>query len=186
MRVCHNISAVFDDPNLIGAAGLVPVMALAGKAGLPELVSEHVSVPGSAGANADLKVGSLVAGMVVGADSIKDMDVVRHGGMGRVFTGHRAPTTLGTHLRGYTFGHVRQLDAVGSRVLVNLTGIVPGLLAGADQVAHLDVDEHVNCFAVINCHRILRPITHRIELLRQISASMLRMSSAHNQLQHLS
>ena len=48
MRVCHNISAVFDDPNLIGAAGLVPVMALAEKAGLPDLVAEHVSVPGSA------------------------------------------------------------------------------------------------------------------------------------------
>ena len=119
MRVCHNICAVFDDPNLIGTAGLVPVMALAEKAGLPDLVSEHVSVPGSAGANADLKIGSLVAGMIAGADSIEDMDVVRHGGMDRVFAGHRAPTTLGTHLRAYTFGHVRQLDAVGSRVLVN-------------------------------------------------------------------
>ena len=143
MRVCHNISAVFDDPNLIGTAGLVPVMGLAEKAGLPDLVSEHVSVPGSAGANADLKVGSLVAGMVAGADSIEDMDLVRHGGMDRVFTGHRAPTTLGTHLRAYTFGHVRQLDAVASRVLVGLAGLVPGLLAGADQVAYLDVDDTI-------------------------------------------
>ncbi|GGK55674.1 hypothetical protein GCM10011509_00010 [Ornithinimicrobium pekingense] len=143
MRVCHNISAVFDDPNLIGTAGLVPVMGLAEKAGLPDLVGEHVNVPGSAGANADLKIGSLVAGMIAGADSIEDMDVVRHGGMGRLFAGHRAPTTLGTHLRAYTFGHVRQLDAVASRVLVNLTGIVPGLLAGADQVAYLDVDDTI-------------------------------------------
>ena len=143
MRVLHNISAVFDDPNLIGTAGLVPVMGLAEKAGLPDLVSEHVSVPGSAGANADLKVSSLVAGMVAGADSIEDMDLVRHGGMDRVFAGSRAPTTLGTHLRGYTFGHVRQLDAVGSRVLANLAGIVPGLLAGADQVAYLDVDDTI-------------------------------------------
>ena len=143
MRVCHNISAVFDDPNLIGAAGLVPVMALADKAGLPDLVAEHVSVAGSAGANADLKVASLVAGMVAGADSIEDMDLVRHGGMDKLFSGTRAPTTLGTHLRGYTFGHVRQLDAVGSRVLVNLAGIVPGLLAGADQVAYLDVDDTI-------------------------------------------
>lgn len=143
MRVCHNICAVFDDPNLIGTAGLVPVMALAEKAGLPDLVTEHVSVPGSAGANADLKIGSLVAGMIAGADSIEDMDVVRHGGMDRVFAGHRAPTTLGTHLRAYTFGHVRQLDAVASRVLVNLAGIVPGLLVGAEAVAYLDVDDTI-------------------------------------------
>ncbi len=100
MRVCHNLSADFDDPNLITSAGLVPVMTLAQKAGLPDLVTEHVSVPGSAGANADLKVASLVAGMVAGADSIEDMDLVRHGGMARLFAGCRAPTTLGTHLRG--------------------------------------------------------------------------------------
>ena len=143
MRVCHNIFAVFDDPNLIGTAGLVPVMALAENAGLPDLVAEHVRVPGSAGANADLKIGSLVAGMVAGADSIERMDLVRHGGMGRVFAGHRAPTTLGTHLRAYTFGHVRQLDAVASRTLVGLAGTVPGLLAGANQVAYLDVDDTI-------------------------------------------
>ena len=115
MRVLHNISAEFDDDNLIGVAGLVPVMALADKAGLAELVAEHVIVPGSAGANAELKVGSLVAGMVAGADSIEDMDLVRHGGMDKVFAGSRAPTTLGTHLRAYTFGHVRQLEVPPER-----------------------------------------------------------------------
>ena len=143
MRVCHNISAVFDDPNLIGTAGLVPVMALAEKAGLADLVAERVSVPGSAGANAGVKIASLVAGMVAGADSIEKMDLVRHGGMDKLFTGSRAPTTLGTHLRAYTFGHVRQLDAVASRLLVNLAGQVPALLAGADQVAYLDVDDTI-------------------------------------------
>ncbi len=125
MRVCHNVSADFDDPNLIALAGLVPVMTLAEKAGLADLVREHVSVPGSAGANAELKVATLVAGMVAGADSIEDMDLVRHGGMPKLFTGCRAPTTLGTHLRGYQFGHVRQLDAVASRLLVNLAGQAP-------------------------------------------------------------
>ena len=85
MRVCHSISAVFDDPNLIGTAGLVPVMALAEKAGLADLVAEHVTVAGSAGANAELKIGSLVAGMIAGADSIQDMDLVRHGGMDKLF-----------------------------------------------------------------------------------------------------
>ncbi len=142
MRVCHNVSADFDDPNLVSAAGLVPVLALAESAGLPDLVSAHVGVAGSGGANADLKVASLVAGMVAGADSIEDMDLVRHGGMPKVFTGCRAPTTLGTHLRGYTFGNVRQLDAVASRVLVNLAQQTP-LLGGADQVAYLDVDDTV-------------------------------------------
>ncbi len=143
MRVCHNVSAGFDDPNLIGVGGLVPVMGLAQKAGLHELVKEHVCVPGSAGANGEVKIASLVAGMVAGADSIEDMDLVRHGGMGRVFDEHRAPTTLGTHLRAYTFGHVRQLDAVACRFLVNLARQVPGLLAGADQVAYLDVDDTI-------------------------------------------
>jgi len=80
VRVCHSISAVFDDPNLIGTAGLVPVMALAERAGLADLVAERIAVAGSAGANAELMIGSLVAGMIAGADSIEDMDVVRHGG----------------------------------------------------------------------------------------------------------
>ena len=142
MRVCHNPSADFDDPNLIASAGLVPVMALAQKAGLPGLVAEHVAVPGSPGANAHLKVATLVAGMVAGADSIEDMDMVRHGGMPKVFAGCRAPTTLGTHLRGYQFGHVRQLDAVASRLLVNLTAQTP-LLGGADQVAYVDIDDTI-------------------------------------------
>jgi hypothetical protein len=141
VRVCHNLSADFDDPNLIASAGLVPVMALAQKAGLAGLVADHVKVPGSPGANADLKVATLVAGMVAGADSIEDMDLARHGGMPKVFAGCRAPTTLGTHLRGYQFGHVRQLDAVASRLLVNLAGQAPLLVGGADQVAYLDIDD---------------------------------------------
>lgn len=143
MRVSHDFSAEFDDDNLIARAGLVPVMALAESAGLSALVKEHVSVAGTPGANATVKIPSLVAGMVAGADSISDMDLLRYGGMGRAFTERRAPTTLGTHLRGYTFGHVRQLDAVASRLLSGLTGRVPGLLAGAGQVAYLDVDDTI-------------------------------------------
>ena len=54
----------------------------------------------------------LVAGMLAGADSIEDMGLLRHGGMGRLVVGVRAPSTLGTFLRAFTFGHVRQLDAV--------------------------------------------------------------------------
>src|SRR5665811_379016 len=62
--------------------------------------------------------------------------------MGRVFTAGRAPSTLGTFLRSFTFGHVRQLDAVASRVLVNLAARAP-LLVGADQVAYLDIDDTI-------------------------------------------
>ena len=142
MRVCHNVSAGFDDPNLVSCAGLVPVMTLAERAGLHDLARTHVRVVGAAGANAEVKVAALVAGMVAGADSIDDMDLLRHGGMGRVLTAGRAPSTLGTFLRSFTFGHVRQLDAVASRLLVNLAARSP-LLAGADQVAYLDIDDTI-------------------------------------------
>ena len=142
MRVCHNISTVFDDPNLISHGGLPPVMELAEQAGLHGLVTEHVTVPGTAGANAAAKVSAVVAGMVTGADSISDLDVLRHGGMGRIFDGLRAATTLGTHLRGYAFGHIRQLDAVASRFLINLTRCCP-VLSGADQIVYIDVDDTI-------------------------------------------
>src|SRR3954468_10938445 len=114
------VSATFDEPNLVSAAGLVPLMALAHRAGLRELADERMSVPTDKGAHAGLKLCSLVAGMAAGADSIDDMALLRHGGMGKVFTGAYAPSTLGSFLRAFTFGHVRQLDAVASRFLVNL------------------------------------------------------------------
>ena len=102
---------MFDDPNLVSSAGLVPVVALAQAAGLEGLAQERLSVPSDKGANAGLKVTSLVAGMLAGADSIDDMALLRHGGMSRVFVRAYAPSTLGSFLRAFTFGHVRQLDA---------------------------------------------------------------------------
>ena len=66
---------------------------------------------------------SLVAGLVAGADSIDDMALLRHGGMRRMFTGAYAPSTLGSFLRSFTFGHIRQLDAVASRFLLALAGL---------------------------------------------------------------
>jgi hypothetical protein len=118
------MSAVFDDPNLVSAAGLVPVLALAESVGLRSLADEQLSVPTDMGANAELKVASLVAGMVAGADSIDDM-ALRHGGMGRVFHSGYAPSTLGSFLPAFTFGHVRQLDALASRVLTGLGSRTP-------------------------------------------------------------
>ena len=86
--------------------------ALAQQCDLPALADEHLSVPTDKGANAGAKVTSLVAGMVAGADSIEDMALLRHGAMGTLFDRPYAPSTLGSFLREFTFGHVRQLDAV--------------------------------------------------------------------------
>jgi len=110
---------VFDDPNLVSCAGLAPVLKLAERAGLQELVTEHVRIDKPGAGNAVLKVLALVAGLIAGADSIEDMGLLRHGAMRRLFTGIRAPSTLGTFLRTFTFGHVRQLDAVASRLLIS-------------------------------------------------------------------
>jgi hypothetical protein len=90
------VSVVFDDPNLVSTAGLVPVMRLAMSAGLVELSQQRLTVPTDKGANAGAKVASLVAGMLAGADSIDDMNLLRHGGMGRVFGRVYAPSTLGS------------------------------------------------------------------------------------------
>jgi hypothetical protein len=145
MQSSHTATAVnvaFDDPNLIADAGLVPVVALAERIGLPELIADHVSLLGaanSAGANPAAKVMSLVAGMVAGADSIEDVDRLRQAGNRGVFTGMRAPSTLGTFLRALTHGHVQQLNQVLREGLVRLAEQVD-LLPGADQVVFVDLD----------------------------------------------
>ena len=123
MQLSHDpmvIDAVFDEPNLVSCAGLAPVMALAERAGLSELVTEHVHLSGAGAAAPAVKVSCLVGGMAAGADSIDDLDLLRHGAMPRLFGGLRAPTTLGTFLRCFTHGHVRQVQAVASRFLVGL------------------------------------------------------------------
>ncbi len=140
MQASHKVSAVFDDPNLIGSAGLVPVMRLAERAGLHELLESHLSV-GSP--NAVVKTTGVIAGMLAGADSIDDLDVLRHGGMAKVFGGVRAPSTYGTFLRAFTFGHVRQLDAVAARTLTGLSAAVPRLLAGTEAMAFIDIDDTI-------------------------------------------
>src|SRR4051812_27548823 len=138
----HAVDVAFDDPNLIADAGLVPVVALAEQVGLPRLVAEHVSIldaPNGAGANPVAKVMSLVAGMVAGADSIADVDRLRHAGNDLVFEQVRAPSTVGTFLRAFTHGHVQQLNRVLREFLVALCAQV-NLLPGADQVVFVDLD----------------------------------------------
>jgi hypothetical protein len=145
MRLSHARAAIrvrFDDPNLVSCAGLVPVMALAARCGLTALLAETLTLTGKGTANAAAKIQALIGGMVAGADSISDMDLLRHGGMNRVFDGIRAPSTLGTFLRAFTFGHVRQLDAVAAELLARLATATP-LLPGAQQWMFLDIDDTV-------------------------------------------
>jgi hypothetical protein len=123
--------AVLDDPNLVSHGGLVPVMALAERAGLPELLAEHVRPGGGCGANAPLKAGCLVAGIAAGADPVDDVGLLRHGAMDVLFGGVRAPPTLGSHLRSCTWGSVLQLEKAGRELLARLPRQAP-LPPGAD------------------------------------------------------
>ncbi len=95
---------------------------------------------GGPGDAAGPKVSVLVAGMVAGADSIADMGLLRHGAMARLFDGVRAPSTLGTFLRAFTFGHVRQLDGVAARFTAGLARHAP-LIARRAEVTYLDGDD---------------------------------------------
>jgi hypothetical protein len=142
VRLLHSLTKThvsFDDPNLVSRAGLVPVMALAQRAGLASLVAEHVRPAGDCGVNAHLKIGCLVAGMAAGADSIDDMDLLRHGALPDLFGGIRAPSTLGSHLRSYRWGNVRQLDMVNRLLLGELARRAP-LLPGRGTLAFIDID----------------------------------------------
>ena len=136
-------AAVFDDPNLVSAAGLVPVLELAEQSGLSDLLDEHVTFTSelvrSGAANPTPKLTSVVAGLLAGADSIGDLAVIRSGGMHRLFDGTYAPTTLGTLLREFTVGHVRQLQAVQTRHLLALAERTK-VLDGISDRAFVDID----------------------------------------------
>ena len=136
-------AAVFDDTHLVSCAGLAPVMGLAERAGLSTLIADKVwlrtSRVASAGVNPAGKLTSIIAGMAAGADCIDDLDVIRSGGMRRLFGGVYAPATLGQFLREFTHGHTMQLASVLRAHLVGLvqaTGLLPGI---ADR-AFVDID----------------------------------------------
>jgi hypothetical protein len=130
---------VFDDEHVIAHGGLVSVMRLAERCGLPELVAEHVQVLDRLGVHASVKVSSVVAGMVAGADCIDDLDLLRHGGMTKVFDGVRAPSTLGSFLRCLRWGNVRQMEKASRELPARLAVHTP-LLPGADTLAFVDID----------------------------------------------
>jgi hypothetical protein len=109
-----SVAVEFDDERLIANAGLMLTATLSRRLGIERLVDETVELGGRAGAaRPGRKVLSLVHAMAAGADSIDDCDVLRSGGTEAVL-GHKAmaPSTLGTFVRSFSFGHVRQLDRV--------------------------------------------------------------------------
>lgn len=121
----------FDDERAVSDAGVVLVATLAGRLGIEALAGRLVrlrrSRPGAA--NAGRKVMGLIFAMVLGADSIDDCEVLRAGRTRRLLGGWTpAPSTLGTFLRAFTFGHVRQLDALLGEALVRAwrAGAGPG------------------------------------------------------------
>ncbi|TDT98051.1 DDE family transposase [Streptomyces sp. 846.5] len=135
------VRAAFDEPNLIADAGLLTLVRLAERAGLPDLAAA-IRIDGAAnsgGAHPAAKVMSLLGAMCAGADSIDDDARLRHGAMARAFGGIRAPSTLGTFLRSFTHGHNRQLHRVHRQFLAELARHAP-LLPGADQVMFIDID----------------------------------------------
>ncbi|MGY4646344.1 IS1380 family transposase [Mycobacterium sp. URHB0021] len=146
MQVSHNFvaaSAVFDDEHLVSCAGLVPVMTLAVQTGLAGLLAEkvHIAEPKikSASANPASKLATLIAAMCAGADCIEDVDIVRSGGMKSLFGGVYAPSTVGTLLREFTFGHARQLESVLREHLLALCDRAE-LLARSDAWVFIDID----------------------------------------------
>jgi hypothetical protein len=146
VRLSHTWSRatpIFDDPKLVSCAGLAPVMGLAERAGLSELIAAKVAIKQSrvksAAVNPAGKLTSIIAGMAAGADSIDDLDVIRSGGMGRCFTEVYAPATLGQFLREFTHGHALQLASVLRAHLVNLVRHSE-LLPGITTRAFVDID----------------------------------------------
>jgi hypothetical protein len=113
-RGIDRIEVTFDEPNLVANAGLLLVATLVVRLGLEGLVNATVHLPGRiGGALPGRKILTLVHAMVAGGSHIDHADVLRSGATGSVL-GHRvmAPSTLGTFLRAFTFGHIRQLDKV--------------------------------------------------------------------------
>lgn len=109
------VRVAFDDERVVSDAGIALAATLAQRLGIESLVDRFVLLrPGRPGArNAGRKVMSLVYAMALGAASIDDCDVLRSGRTRRLLGGWvAAPSTLGTFLRAFTFGHVRQLDRV--------------------------------------------------------------------------
>ena len=136
-RVC----VVFDDRRAVSDAGIVLVATLVERLGIAALASRFVRLGERVGAaNAGRKVMTLLFAMVLGADCIDDCELLRSGRLSALVGKVAAPSTLGTFLRAFTFGHVRQLDRLLAEALTRAwrSGAGPG-----DQRLVVDVDSFV-------------------------------------------
>ena len=145
MRSCHSLdrlAVTFDDERLVAYAGLMLPALLAQHLGLRELIDEQVDLGDAAGrANVGHKAMTLIHSALAGGDSIDDADALR-AGEARAVLGHAvlAPSTLGIFLRGFSWGHARQLDKVAGELLRRAwaAGIGPG-----EEPATIDVDSTI-------------------------------------------
>lgn len=133
---------VFDDDNAVANGGLCLPMTLAQHLGLRQLIDAHVDLGNAPGrANPGLKSMGLIASALAGGDSIDDADALRAGrceqALGQWMP---APSTLGTYLRGFSFGHARQLDKVASALLARAWSAGAG---PADAAVTIDVDSTI-------------------------------------------
>ena len=145
MRSLHSLDRLetnFDDDRLVADAGLLLPATLAAHLGLRELVNEQLDLGSAPGrANAGDKLLTLIMSALAGGDSIDDANALRAGGTGRVL-GYavKAASTVGTFLRSFRWGHVRQLDAVSRQLLARAwaAGAGPG-----DGPLTIDVDSTI-------------------------------------------
>ena len=136
MRACHRLERLhisFDEPRLVADAGLLLPATLAARLGLPELLDRRVDLGDAPGrAHVGRKALSLIAALRAGGDCIDDADALRAGGTAAVLgQAVVAPSTLGTFLRSFRWGQVRQLDAVSREVLARAWAAGAGPGAGA-------------------------------------------------------
>jgi hypothetical protein len=134
MRSSHTLAGIettFDEDNLVANAGLLAPGALAQKLGVAELIDQHLQLPVDAvgRANGGTKAMTVIGAMLAGGDSIADVDVLRAGAGPELFDQGRAPSTIGTWLRGFIWASVRMLDKVSRQVLARAwqAGLGPDL-----------------------------------------------------------
>ena len=164
-RVSHaldRIDATFDDPNLVANAGLLLVATLSQRLGLEALIDQSVRLEGVGGARAGRKVLTVVHTMCAGGSHIDHTDMLRAGLTAGVL-GHRvmAPSTIGTFLRSFTFGHCRQIEAVNGYALERVwaAGVGP-----AGKALVIDIDS-------TSARSTARPSTVPATATRTISAT---------------
>ena len=151
-RVSHAIDRVavsFDDPNLVANAGLLLTATLADRLDLEAMIDDTVKLGDRVGgARPGRKVLTLAHAMIGGGTHIDHVDMLRAGATAAVL-GHRvmAPSTLGTFLRSFTFGHVRQLEAVNGRALER------AWTSGAGPSAALVIDIDSTICEVVGKHK---------------------------------